>query len=102
MGTLNKFKSFRNAGTANGLSGESLLQEILNERRKEFFADTDKRWLDLKKYGGTISRHLTFFKKTYDITVDTDAYQYALPIPLDELQQNNAISQNEGWVQIEF
>jgi hypothetical protein len=34
--------------------------------------------------------------------VDTDAYQYALPIPLDELQQNNAISQNEGWVQIEF
>ena len=102
VGTLNKFKSFRNAGTANGLSGESLLQEILNERRKEFFADTDKRWLDLKKYGGTISRHLTFFKKTYDITVDTDAYQYALPIPLDELQQNNAISQNEGWVQIEF
>lgn len=102
VGTLNKFKAFRNAGTATGLSGDALLKEIMNERRKEFFADTDKRWLDLKKYGGTISRHLTFFKKTYDMTVSTDAYQYALPIPLDELQQNNAISQNEGWVQIEF
>lgn len=102
VGVLNKFKAFRNAGTAAGLTGESLLKEIRNERRKEFFADTDKRWLDLKKYGGTISRHLTFFKKTYDITVNTDGYQYALPIPLDELQQNNAISQNEGWVQIEF
>ena len=102
VGTLNKFKSFRNAGTADGLSGDALLQEILDERRKEFFADTDKRWLDLKKYGGTIVRHLTFFDETYDLTVNTDAYQYALPIPLDELQQNNAISQNEGWVQIEF
>ena len=102
VGTLNKFKSFRNAGTADGLSGDALLQEILDERRKEFFADTDKRWLDLKKYGGTIVRHLTFFDEAYDLTVNTDAYQYALPIPLDELQQNNAISQNEGWVQIEF
>lgn len=99
---LNKFKTFRNAGAASGLNGENLLKEIMNERRKEFFADTDKRWLDLKKYGGTIVRHLTFFKKTYDITVSSEAYQYALPIPLDELQQNNALSQNEGWVQMEF
>ena len=102
VGVLNTFKAFRNAGTAATSSGEGLLTEILHERRKEFFADTDKRWLDLKKYGGTLSRHLVFFEKTYDLTVGTNAYQYALPIPLEELQQNNAISQNEGWVQIEF
>ncbi|MDE7073859.1 MAG: RagB/SusD family nutrient uptake outer membrane protein, partial [Odoribacter sp.] len=64
-GVLNTFKSFRNAGNAAGLRGESLLMEIMNERRKEFFADTDKRWLDLKKYGGTIRRHLVFFEKAY-------------------------------------
>lgn len=102
LGTLNKFKSFRNAGTFSG-SGEPLLKEIMNERRKEFFGDTDKRWLDLKRYGDvTITRKMTFFEKEYTITVAPDDYRYALPIPLDELQQNNAISQNEGWVQLEF
>ncbi|MEO7316193.1 MAG: RagB/SusD family nutrient uptake outer membrane protein [Ginsengibacter sp.] len=101
--TLNTFKSYRNAGTATGLSGDQLLQEIINERRKEFFTDTDKRWLDLKRYGTkTISRSLRFFDKDYTIEVKPNAYQYALPIPITELQQNPDLIQNAGWVPMVF
>ena len=101
--TLNKFKSFRNAGDANGLSGNQLLQEIVNERRKEFFTAGDKRWLDLKRYGGvTISRTLRFFNKNYQVSAAPNDYHYALPIPLTEIQQNPHIIPNEGWVPIVY
>lgn len=103
ISTLNKFKSFRNAGTADGLAGEQLLQEIINERRKEFFTDTDKRWLDLKRYGSkTISRDLRFFDKDFKIEVKPNGFQYALPIPIVELQQNPNLTQNPGWVPLIF
>ena len=103
ISTLNKFKSFRNAGTATGLAGEQLLQEIINERRKEFFTDTDKRWLDLKRYGTkTISRNLRFFDKDYTVEVKPNDYHYALPIPIVELQQNPNLTQNPGWVPMVF
>ncbi|WP_295128808.1 RagB/SusD family nutrient uptake outer membrane protein [uncultured Chitinophaga sp.] len=101
--TLNAFKALRNAGTANGLTGDALLQEIINERRKEFFGDNDKRWLDLKRYRNkTITRKLIFFNKTYDLTVAPDAYNYALPIPLTEVQENPALVPNDGWIAIEY
>ena len=101
--TLNKFKSFRNAGTADGLSGDALLQEIIDERRKEFFGDSDKRWLDLKRYGGkTITRNLRFFQKEYTLKAEPNDYHYALPIPLVEIQQNRNIVPNEGWITIEY
>lgn len=103
ISTLNQFKSYRNAGTATGLSGDQLLQEIINERRKEFFTDTDKRWLDLKRYGKkTLSRSLTFFGKKYTIEVKPNDYHYALPIPVSELQQNPNIIQNKGWTPMSF
>lgn len=101
--TLNKFKSFRNAGTADGLSGDLLLQEIVNERRKEFFGDLDKRWLDLKRYGGkTITRQLRFFQKEYTLKAEPNDYHYALPIPLTEVQLNKNLVPNEGWITIEY
>jgi hypothetical protein len=101
--TLNTFKSFRNAGTADGLSGDALLQEIVDERRKEFFGDSDKRWLDLKRYGGkTITRTLRFFQKDYTLKAEPNDYHYALPIPLVEIQQNRNIVPNEGWIAIEY
>ncbi|MBO9634327.1 MAG: RagB/SusD family nutrient uptake outer membrane protein [Chitinophagaceae bacterium] len=101
--TLNKFKSFRNAGTANGLSGDALLQEIVNERRKEFFGDSDKRWIDLKRFGGkTITRKLRFFNTDYNLKVEPNDYHYALPIPLVEIQQNRNIIPNDGWIIIQY
>lgn len=103
---LDKFKSFRNAG-GTGKTGEALLQEIMNERRKEFFMDGDHRWLDLKKYGGvTITRNLTFpesEQQIYDGNTNPlykavpGGYQYALPIPMSELQENTNLTQNPGW-----
>lgn len=101
--TLNKFRTFRNAGSFTGLSGIALLQEIINERRREFFGDTDKRWLDLKRYANkTFSRTLTFFNKQYNITVAPHDYRYALPIPLVEIQENGNIVPNPGWGLIEY
>lgn len=103
ISALNEFKSFRNSGTATGLSGDELLQEILNERRREFFSNSDKRWLDLKRYSDkTISRSLRFFNKDYSVTVSPKDFHYALPIPLTELQQNPKIIQNVGWTPIIF
>jgi len=104
VAVLNKFKGFRNAGTATGLTGTALLQEIKNERRKEFFCRSDKRWLDLKRYGdATITRtNYTFFKKQYSVTVTPNDFHYALPIPVEELQLNPALVANPGWVPIVF
>ncbi|WP_343556379.1 RagB/SusD family nutrient uptake outer membrane protein [Sphingobacterium sp.] len=95
---LNVFKSFRQVTAVNSLTKEALLQEIVNERRKEFFAKTDMRWLDLKRYGNkTLKRNLKFFNKDYRLTVEPNDYHYALPIPVDEVQQNKAIEPNAGW-----
>lgn len=103
LNTLNKFRGFRNAAVFNGLSGQALLLEIINERRREFFGDSDKRWLDLKRYAyKTITRKLTFFQKQYDITVPPHDYRYALPIPLNEIQENRLIVPNPGWGTIEY
>jgi hypothetical protein len=101
--TLNKFRTFRNAGSLSGLSGAALLTEIINERRREFFGDTDKRWLDLKRYANkTFTRNITFFNKPYSITVAPNDYRYALPIPLVEIQENKNIVPNPGWGLIEY
>ncbi|HEY8387619.1 MAG TPA: RagB/SusD family nutrient uptake outer membrane protein [Parasegetibacter sp.] len=103
VATLNKFKGFRNAGTVSGTTGDALLQEIIDERRRELFGDTDKRWLDLKRYGRkTITRNLTFFGDVYNITVEPNDFRYALPIPLSEIQDNNNIKPNPGWQILEF
>lgn len=102
LATLNKFKVFRGA-TEKNLSGAALLEEIISERRKEFFCDTDKRWLDLKRYKiGTITRNLKFFNKDYTIKVEPGDYHYALPIPLAELQENPDMVPNGGWNPIVF
>lgn len=101
--TLNKFKAFRNAGTVQHTTGEGLLFEIIDERRREFFADSDKRWLDLKRYAyKTIERNLTVFQQNYHIVVEPNSHYYALPIPLSELQANNNIVPNPGWEVLEF
>ncbi|WP_140938523.1 RagB/SusD family nutrient uptake outer membrane protein [Sphingobacterium lumbrici] len=101
--TLNKFKGFRGAVEKSGLTGTALLEEIINERRKEFFCDTDKRWLDLKRYRiGNIERNLQFFNTGYTIKVEPGDYHYALPIPLAELQENPNMVPNQGWTTIVF
>lgn len=103
LSTLNHFKSLRGATERNDLSGTAILTEIIHERRKEFFTDTDKRWLDLKRYNlKTIERTLRFFDADYTVKVEPGDYHYALPIPLTELQENPNIIPNGGWNPIVF
>lgn len=103
LSTLNKFKGFRGAVEKSGLAGQALLDEIVKERRKEFFCDTDKRWLDLKRYKIDMKeRRLRFFNKDYTINVEPGDYHYALPIPLTELQENPDMVPNQGWEIIVF
>ncbi len=100
---LNKFKGLRGATPKANLNGEQLLAEIISERRKEFFCDTDKRWLDLKRYRlETMERKLKFFDKEFSIKVEAGDYHYALPIPLTELQENPNLVPNAGWNPIVF
>lgn len=103
LDALNEFKTFRQAEEKSQLTGTALLNEIVQERRKEFFADTDKRWLDLKRYKmKNIERTLTFFGNSYNVNVQAGDYHYALPIPLVELQENPHIKPNDGWNPIVF
>lgn len=103
ISVLNEFKSFRNAGSADGLAGEDLLNEIINERRKEFFGNKDMRWLDLKRYANkTITRTISIYQDPISVTVAPNDYHYALPIPLSELRENPDIIPNEGWTLIEY
>lgn len=103
LSTLNKFRTFRNAPAFSGLSGPSLLDEIMKERRRELFGDSDKRWLDLKRHANkTIARTVTFYGKEYNFTVPPNDYRYALPIPLGEIQENGNIVPNPGWTLIEY
>jgi hypothetical protein len=103
LNVLNSFRSFRNVSDLSGISGDQLLQEIFNERRREFFTKADMRWIDLKRHANkTILRSLTLNKKTYDIEVKPNDYRYALPIPLEELRENPELIPNEGWTLIEF
>lgn len=100
---LNTFKGYRNAKELNSGSANELLKEIINERRKEFFTDTDKRWIDLKRYKlGTINRTLKFFNIDFSLRVEAGDFHYSLPIPLSELQENPHIVPNEGWEPLIF
>lgn len=104
LSTLNSFKTFRKApAVQSGLAPQQLLQEIVDERRREFFAKLDMRWLDLKRYANKdLKRTLSFFKKSYTLDMKANGYQYALPIPVTELQENPAIKPNEGWEVINY
>lgn len=100
---LNTFKAFRGASEKSGLSEKELQQEIINERRKEFFCDTDKRWIDLKRYKiGNIKRTLEFFGKEYTVEVTPGDFHSTLPVPLSEIQENPNIVPHEGWDPIVF
>lgn len=77
--------------------GTDILQEILNERRKEFCYEYDMRWCDLARIQKGWSRpsYDDLAEATYSIK-DND-YRFCLPIPLNEELQFNKIDQNPGW-----
>jgi hypothetical protein len=82
----------------NGYQGNDLLQEILNERRREFCYEYDMRWCDLSRLqtGWTRSSYEDAEHPTY--TLEDNDYRFTLPIPVKEELQYNDIEQNPGWL----
>ena len=96
---LETFKRARIIGFEN-YSGEDVLGEILNERRKEFCYEAGTRWVDMKRLGiGTSRVGMSKEGEGSEVyELKSDDYRYALPIPNGvELDYNNKIEQNPGW-----
>jgi hypothetical protein len=99
---LNAFRRMR--GVNSDYTGTNLVQEIINERRREFCFHTDFRWVDMKRFGiGTTRDNLVMYGNTYTVTVDPNGYQFALPVPVDEeLKINPLMTPNPSWNEIIF
>ena len=94
----NLLSAFRQArytegGQALPINVDAFLGEIKMERKKEFFAEIDARWIAMKRYEETVTRQVD--GKTY--TLKGDDYRYTFPIPYSESSTNKAIEQNPGW-----
>lgn len=88
---INALRSRRGLGAIpNLLSGETLLNRILLERRLEFALE-GHRWFDLKRNGKNISKHGSFLEIPY-----TD-HRILSNIPLDEVILNEDLEQNPGY-----
>ena len=76
--------------TKPNISQEELLNLIMEERRKELFAEWGHRWFDLKRTdnaGGKLS----------DIKPLWETTDFLYPIPSEERRKNPNLSQNEGY-----
>ena len=78
-------------GDANGL-----LQEILDERTREFYMENDFRWLDMKRLGIRMERVIS----GENFILEPDDFRYAFPIPAKEIELNSNMIQNPGWEHI--
>ncbi|WP_291908939.1 RagB/SusD family nutrient uptake outer membrane protein [Chitinophaga sp. CB10] len=76
---------------------DELLKRCRLERRRELFMECGHRWFDLRRYGMPAIKH------TYMPTKNTtEIYelkkrdpQYVIPIPLEVLEKNRGLGQNE-------
>ncbi|MEG0797093.1 MAG: RagB/SusD family nutrient uptake outer membrane protein [Odoribacter sp.] len=78
-------------------SGSDVLQEILNERRREFCFEYDMRWCDLIRTQKGYSHDWAKNKETPTVKIEDNDYRFCFPIPLNEELQYNKIEQNPGW-----
>ena len=75
---------------------ETLLQEILDERIREFYQENDFRWLDMKRLGVRVERLVSGER----FILQPDDFRYSFPIPLRELQLNKNMVQTPGWEKV--
>ena len=78
-----------------GLSGNELINKILEERRKEFVGE-GVRFFDMKRCGIPAKRYGVYGNKV-STTIKSDDYRWTLPIPASEYRYNTLVEQNEGW-----
>lgn len=72
---------------------ETLLQEILDERLREFYMENDFRWLDMKRLGVRLERSIGGER----VVLEPDDFRYCFPIPARELRLNKNMVQTPGW-----
>lgn len=70
-----------------------LLQEILDERLREFYMENDFRWLDMKRLGVSVERIVGGDK----YVLEPDDFRYCFPIPAREIEFNKNMIQTPGW-----
>ncbi|MCL8008308.1 RagB/SusD family nutrient uptake outer membrane protein [Gelidibacter japonicus] len=72
------------------ISESELLETILQERRKEFFAEWGHRWFDLKRF----RKSFILSQKPNTDWQETDIWY---PIPSNERLKNPKLTQNDGY-----
>lgn len=80
-----------------GYKGNDVLQEILDERRREFCYEYDMRWCDLIRTQKGWTRNSYKNEEAATYTLEDGDYRFCMPIPLNEELQYNNIEQNPGW-----
>lgn len=75
---------------------ETLLQEILDERLREFYMENDFRWLDMKRLGVRLERSIGGER----VVLEPDDFRYCFPIPARELHLNKNMVQTPGWEKV--
>ena len=74
-------------------SQNSLLLEIEEQRRKEFFFELGHRWFDLNRTG----RADAVYSQTSYKKVNWESYKSLLPIPEQQIGRNRNLTQNPGY-----
>lgn len=97
LAALTAFGATRYEGGFQLPAGKSVLDAVLDERRKEFCFEENCRWLDLHRVqkGYSYSLKIKNEERTYQIE-DND-FRFCLPIPLKAELANNKIEQNPSW-----
>lgn len=93
---VNRFLAERGAeGIDETLSGDALIKEILEQKRKEFVGEGD-RYFDLKHFrkllGGLLPTRIPA----------SGDYRWLWPLPKEEYLYNDKAEQNPGWPKVTF
>lgn len=99
MDDLNELRAARITGyTDENLSGNTLLNAISVERRKELFLE-GHRWFDIRRNGEAIERGPDFAAPAVSQALPAGDFRFVWPIPLGELDANPNIrdDQNAGY-----
>lgn len=100
LADLNQLRSLRITGaTPLVLTGQALLNEIQNERRREL-AIEGHRWYDLKRTTRTVNRPLTGIGNANPqvaTSLPSSSPKWTWPIPQAEIDVNKSVTQNPGY-----
>lgn len=93
---LNRFLAERGSDVIDGsLTGDALLKEILEQKRKEFVGEGE-RYFDLKRHRALLDDMLPS-----RIPIAGD-YRWLWPLPKEEYLYNDMAEQNPGWPKVTF